>query len=150
MQIADVAELIEYDIDKGLLSTVGVGRFVIDVSLISLVGRVRYPHNLGGLDVPDLRHLLQVLFRCREHGADGSESLEEAAGEGLADARKSFDDKPLPLFERHRPRLVSQTAICGSPVLALPEDARDERSLFPDRRRQDGDPFGRLEDEEGA
>src|SRR5439155_924680 len=77
---------------------VGVGRFVIEVFLVPLVGRVQEPHDLRRLDVPDLWHFLQVLLGGREHGADGSEALEEAAGERLADARQSLDDEPLPLL----------------------------------------------------
>ena len=87
-------------------STVDVRPFVLEVFLVSLVGSAREPHDFRGLDVPDLRHLLQVLFLRREHGTDGSEPLEQAARERFADARKAFDHEPLPLLEGHRFRLV--------------------------------------------
>src|SRR2546425_6894827 len=79
---------------ESLWSTVGVRPFVLEVFLVSLVRRVREPHDFRGLDVPDLRYLLQVLFRRREHRADRSESLEQTPRERLADAREAFDDKP--------------------------------------------------------
>lgn len=43
---------------------------------------------------------------------------------------------------------MPQAVLDGLLVLTLPEDAQKQGGLFLVRRRQDGDPLGRLEDEE--
>src|SRR2546426_7569864 len=125
-------------------STVGVRPFVFDVFLGSFVGCVPESHNFRGLDVADLRYLLQVVLRRREHGTDGSEPLEQASRERFADARQAFDHEPLPLFERHRLRLMPQAVFRRSLLLALPKDAQQERGLSLVRRREHGNPLRRL------
>src|SRR3989442_7331082 len=131
-------------------STVGVRPFVLDVLLVSFVGCVQESHNFRALDAADLRCLLQVPLRRREHGTDGSEPLEQAARERFADARQAFAHDPLRLFERHRLRLMPQAVFRRSLLLALPKDAQQERGLSLVRGREHGDPLRGLEDEERA
>src|SRR3989442_2084512 len=117
-------------------STVGVRPFVLDVLLVSFVGCVQESHNFRGLDVADFRYLLQVVLRRREHGTDGSEPLEQASRERFADARQAFDHEPLPLFDRHRLRLMPQAVFRRSLLLPFPQNAEKKLSLHHCRGRK--------------